>query len=127
MHVATRHDTAHSVLRFSFELVCSLSQVAVHMRQQFEAHASSILHVAPEHDELSTFRADADAGDSGTASVPELASEPAAADQLSSDWATKGWLEHNIVGLSTERELSVMGKGLPMYRMLLAKFHPTKA
>ena len=107
--------------RFSSELVCSLSQVAVHMRQQFEAHASSILRVAPEHDELSTFRADADAGDSGTASVAKLVSKPAPGDQLSSDWATKGWLKHNIVGLPTERELSVLGKGLPMYQMLLVK------
>lgn len=93
-------------------------EVAEDMRDQFERAAA--FAVAPEHAVPgATFHEASEpaANDEGGEGEVEEEAEPA----WESAWAAGGWLKDNPLPVPTERELHVMGQGLPVYRILLVK------
>jgi hypothetical protein len=43
-------------------------------------------------------------------------------DGWASQWAARGWLQENPMGVPTEREVYVTDGDLPVYRVLLERF-----
>lgn len=106
----------------SVYLSSDVEEVAVDMRRQFEEHASDRLQVSALHDQLPTFSRSEDSHSAKSAPKEEAALGIVPQhQQAASAWAAKGWLQANPMGLETERELSVLRQGLPMYRMVLCR------
>lgn len=108
----------------SIYLSSDVHEVAVDMRRRFEVCAGASLRVSKLHDQQPTFskpeehlpRARAPAGE-------VVASDSSAQHEPSpppSEWAANQWLQDNPTGLPTEREQSVLRRGLPMYRLVLS-------
>lgn len=104
--------------------------VAEDMRDQFErwpggvleldaAHSApgAVFQAASEPDETEVAAAAAAAAGGGSVAGARDGEE----EQWQSAWAQGGWLVDRPLGVPTERELHVVGQGLPVYRLLLVK------
>jgi hypothetical protein len=86
-------------------------EVAEAMRDQFERDGASHFRVAEAHG--------AEAAAAATAAEAEEEEEE---DGWASQWAARGWLQHNPMGVPTEREVYVLAGDLPVYRVLLERY-----
>lgn len=112
-------------------LQSDVKEVAEHMRDQFEQYSSvsecfelDQVHFQPNAVFFSYEGNDSDGNDEGsnaddTTDTSTSTDTPIAWESV---WARKGgWLRDNPLPVPTERELHVLGQGLPVYRVLLVR------
>lgn len=58
----------------------------------------------------------------GAAAAAAATEAVVAEDGWASQWAARGWLQDNPMGVPTEREVYVTDGGFPVYRVLLERF-----
>ncbi|KAK3264631.1 hypothetical protein CYMTET_13121 [Cymbomonas tetramitiformis] len=112
-------------------------EVAEHMRDQFERYAAAAyspaesLHGTPEELEGRTFLASSSdvEAEGGAQAVGEEKVDDASSsedesgdkEEVESTWHQWGWLRENPMQVPTEREMYVLGDGLPVYRIMLER------